>query len=335
MTEMAAKDLSRPGGVRLRPGAPCVVLVLLALAGQAVPAAGDADQARDDESMLEGVMSWVDRQHSQLSGRVAASALAIDRFFATEEYLEDTSDSYIQLVSDLRYDTRADSSGDIKLRGRLDLPGTRRRFSLLISGVTDEWLGGGDPLADTSGEGALTLERNPRADVSGWQIRPGAGVRGGWPPEPFVRLRATRHVDLGEGWATRTQGLVRYLVDDKWDLRGDFNLLKTIDERWTARARTDLGWREIDDFARAGQSFDLFGRISDRVGLRHTLSVSGDDQADWRVASYGYRFSWRRLIHSDWLYMEISPEVYFPREHDFEATGAVQLRLEAFAGDYR
>lgn len=332
----AARDLSRPDGVRSRAGAPWALILFLALAGPAVAAPEqDAGKERDAGSLLDGVMDWVDRQQSQLSEKVAASALAIDRFFATDEYLEDTSESYVQLVSDLRYDTRADFSGDIKLRGKLDLPGTRRRFTLLISGVTDEWLGGSDPLADTSGEGALTLERNPRADRSGWQIRPGVGVRGGWPPDAFVQVRATRHVDLGDGWSTRTQGLARYLVDDQWDLRGDFNLLKVVDERWTARARTDLGWRETDRYARAGQSLDLFGRISERVGLRHTVSVSGDDQADWRVVSYGYRFSWRRLIHRDWLYMEISPEVYFPREDDFEAAAGVQLRLEAFAGDYR
>lgn len=326
----------RRGSVRLRPGALCVAMLCLVLAGQSLSSPpADAGKGPREESVLDGVMDWVDRQQSQLSQRVATSALAIDRFFATDEYLEDTTESFLQLVADLRYDTRDDYSGDLKLRGKLDLPGTQRRFTLLISGVSDQWLGADDPLEDTSGQGTLTLERNPRADRAGWQVRPGAGVRGGWPPDPFVQVRATRDVDLGEGWSMRTQGLARYLVDDRGDLRGEFSLLKVIDERWTGRARTDIGWLETDGFARAGQSFDLFGRISQRVGIRHTVAVSGDDETGWKVQTFGYRFSWRRLIHADWLYMEVNPEIYFPREDDFDAAAAVQVRFEAFAGARR
>ena len=330
-----AKDLSSLAGARMRPGAGCALFLCLALAGQVIAAPSTADTGRAEGTLFGGVIEWADRQQSQLSEQVVASATAIDRFFATEEFLQDTTESYLRLVADYGYDTRDGSSGDIKLRGRLDLPGTRRRFTLLISGASDDPLTGDDPLADGSSQGTIALERNPRDDSSGWQVRPGVGLRGGWPPDAFVQVRATRHVDFGEGWSTRTQGLARFLVDDRWDLRGDFNLLKVVDERWTGRVRTDLGWRERDRFARATQSFDLFGRIGERLGLRHTVSVSADDQADWRVVSYGYRFSWRRLIHRDWLYMEISPEVYFPREDDFEAAAAIQLRFEAFAGDYR
>jgi hypothetical protein len=335
MADCTATDLGSLARSRFGREAVCAVFLLLAGSGPAIAADDEAGKADGEGRLLGGVMEWIDTQQSKLSERVASSALAIDRFFATEEYLQDTTESYLQLVVDQRYDTRDDLSGDVKVRGKLDLPGTQRRFTLLISGVTDEWLAGGDPLADTGGQGALTLERNPRGDASGWQIRPGVGVKGGWPPDPFVQVRATRHDDLGERWSMRTQGSARYLVDDKWDLRGDFSLVKVVDERWTGRIRTDIGWQEVDGFARASQSFDLFARVSERVGIRHTVAVSGDDETHWRVNQFGYRFGWRRLIHSDWLHMEINPEVYFPREDDFEAAAAVHLRFEAFAGRYR
>ncbi len=319
------------------PGGGAVWVLLLATLGGATfgaeperPAVGEEGEA---DSLLEEAIEWVDEKHAALSGMVQSSALAIDRFFATDEYLEDTTDSYLRVITDLDYDTRDDVSGAINVRGKLDLPGTKRRFSLIVSGESDDPFGDDVSAEDDRESTSLAIERNPRTGLDGWRIRPSVGVKGGWPLDPYAQLRATRKDDLGGGWVARTQGTVRYLVDDQWDLRAEFQLTQVIDDEWSWRTRTSLRREDVDGYSKASQSFDVYQRVNDEVAMRHTLSVSGDDEFDqWEVDTYRYRFSWRRLIHSDWLFFEASPEIYFPREYDYEATGAVQLRLEAYIG---
>jgi hypothetical protein len=291
-----------------------------------------AEPAHEEGSPLDGFMDWLDEQHAGLSERVIDSATAIDRFFATEEYLEDTNASYLQVIMDLDYDTVDEFGGDVRVRGKLDLPGSKRRFSLIISGDTDNPLQDELTPEDERGSATLTVERNPRDGMSGWEVRPGLGIKGGWPPDAFAQLRATRYDDLADGWRARTQGTARYLVDDQWDLRAEFSVAKKIDDRLSWRSRTGIRYEDTDGYTKASQAFDLYHTVDRNLGMRHTLFVDGNDEDDWNVDSYGYRFTWRRLIHADWLYFEVSPEVYFPRDEDYDAVGAVLFRLEGFVG---
>ncbi len=51
------------------------------------------------------------------------------------------------------------------------------------------------------------------------------------------------------------------------------------------------------------------------------------------VDRYVVRLPFRRLVHADWMYIEVEPGVNFDNESDFDAAPQIILRLDLLFGD--
>jgi hypothetical protein len=324
----------------------CCLAVLVGLSSavhaqeavEPLPSPGDESVLRDEHEGEDDPETWVDATHRTIEGSLDATILAIDRFFATEQYLADTTDSFVRLRPEIELDSDDKLDTDFKVNAKLDLPGTKRRLRLLVESDPNALNQDAGVNVDdgSGGDGSVALERESKRRPEQWRVRPAVGIKSSMPPDPFVRLRATRYYQPGEAWLARLQGTARYLLDDKAELRAELDLNRGLAPDWLFRARSDLRWRDSRDRTDAGQSFTFAQRLSPKRNVAYSLGVFADDDEGWGLTGYRYLIVHRHLIYRDWLFFEIRPEVSLRNEEDGWEPGAnLQLRLEAFFGSGR
>lgn len=322
----------------------CCCLAVLVGLGSAADAqeAVEALPSPDDESVLgdehegeDDSGTWVDATHRTIERSLDATILAIDRFFATQQYVADTTDSFIRLRPEIEFDSDDKVDTDFKVNAKLDLPGTKRRLRLLIDSDSNALNQDAGVNVDdgSGGDGSVALERESKRRPDQWRVRPAVGVKSSLPPDPFVQLRATRYYELDENWLARLQGTARYLLDDQGDLRAELDLNRVLDQDWLFRARSEIRWRDSKSRTDANQFFTFAQRLSEKSSVAYSLGILSDNDQGWELTRYRYLIVHRQLIYKDWLFFEIRPEVSVRNEDNGWEPGAnLQFRLEAFFG---
>ena len=69
---------------------------------------------------------------------------------------------------------------------------------------------------------------------------------------------------------------------------------------------------------------------SDRAALHYRVGAVGASQPVPRVNGVFYGLGWDYQLYKDWVYLGISPEVFYPRELNWSAEPSVTFRLEVF-----
>lgn len=303
------------------------------------PAAPSASANEDNAD--EGL---VDVVHGGISRGFLSSAMWLDSFFGDERFEAEVNRSHLKV----RFDAFREGSGGMDyLRPNFDLrlvlPQLRHKTRLVISGDPNEEV---DPSSSPQGSPAAKLAKVPEKSVTtALQVVPLETKRSNLSIRAGVKLHSGKlELFLGPRY--------RYLVHyGPWDVRF------TQEERWT----TDIGWQVRSRFdVERPLPNDLFFRTSiegiwtENVnGYPYALSfllrqpLDGDRalQYEW-INSFQTRptdllteelfvFRYRQRFWREWLFLEIAPQVRFPRDSGFEYTPGILFRLEMVFGNIR
>ena len=288
-----------------------------------------------DEEPPGPVFTMADASQDKLSGRLESMAQRMDHYFGDERAFEDATDTYIQADFATLWVESESLQFDPKVKSRLDLPGTKKRFQLLIETdpYAEEDTGAAENPLDAveQQDYYLSLEREARG-TGKWRIRPSVGVKATWPPDLFARLRIQRYDNLGD-WLARPSVVVSWFDSKGVEVRGTLDLDHALGERLMFRSSSGLRWRERDDLTSAAQTFSLFHTLDDRRGLVYETGAVADDDPRWFVDDYFVRVRFRVRLHKQWLFGEVRPQVDFYEEDNYAHTWSLMLRLEVLFGE--
>jgi len=287
---------------------------------------------------------FVDELHGGISKGFLTSATWLDSFFGDERYEAEVNRSQFKV----RFDAFREGSGGMDYQRpnfdlRLVLPRLRQKTRLIISGDPNEEL--------------ETTASQPAAPASQLAKAPARSVTSALQFFPLDTKRSNLSIRAGVKFHDMKLELLlgpryRYLAHvGNWDVRFTQEELWTTDIGWTVRSRFDVE-RPLPS--------DLFFRTSlegiwtENVHgypyalsflLRHPLDGNRALQYEW-VNSFQTRptdllieellvFRYRQRFWRDWLFLEIAPQVRFPRDRGFEYTPGILFRLEMVFGDIR
>jgi len=281
------------------------------------------------------MLAIVESTHQHISHGLESTVRLVDNFFARDNVFEESTGSYARIPLDAIWQENDGYRYKASIKARIDLPKSKKKLKLLFeSDVTEEQA---LRLSSTPGEAVsdndffLSIERE--LNKSGkWSVRPALGIKFRWPPDPFARLRAIRYFSFSS-WLLRLSSTGVYFAINGFETRGSFEISKALTRNLLFRSFSDVRWREKKDLTDASQVFSIYQHLTAKENIAYQTGVFADNKPDWDITDYRTWIRFRRLIHQNWLFIEIRPEVRFPNEGGYDPTYLVQFRVEAVFGE--
>ncbi len=280
-----------------------------------------------DTNRLE---SWHDGWSSGLVARVER----FDHFFGDARLEDDNRGTWVKVGFGLTASGEADAKLETKLQARLALPGLRERFQLMVDDLVE---------SDSPGEANALVDaaRDSRPDTAlrwvlqqtrSMRINADAGVRLWGPTQVFGKLR-WRRITPFERWELRLSEVVDWYSNDGFGETSAMRWSRPFPRRWLFQSVSALRWQENSDGVRPSQSLGLYKAVSRALAQRVVLDGTWPEAPDTTEAVYRMHYSWRKRIHSDWVFFEIRPGVAFAQINDYRTDPFLTMLLEIVFGE--
>jgi len=284
----------------------------------------------------------VDTLHGGLSQGFLSTAMWLDSFFGDERYESEINRSQLKV----RFDAFREGSGGMHyLRPNLDLrlvlPQLRHKTRLVISGDPNVDL---DTTLQQPGTPATQLAKGPEKSVTtALQFVPLETKRSNFSIRAGLKFHSGKlEIMLGPRY--------RYLVHyGPWDARFTEEELWTTDIGFQSRTRFDLErafsnglffrtslegiWTENVNGYPYALSFLLRQPLDGNRALQYEWVNSFQTSPTDLLTEELFVFRYRQRFWRDWLFLEIAPQVRFPRDKSFDYTPGILFRLEMVFGD--
>lgn len=215
---------------------------------------------------------------------------------------------------------------------KLVLPKTRDRLKLLVeTDENEDEKKETDLIGTTSNVTYSTAIRVELRKGRRWKTSWDNGIR--WEGEPvyFSRIRARRTDYFGE-WRSRILQSIYWRTDDGWGAKLNTSLLRPIDFTRHFSTGFNADYLLDNDYADLEANMAIFDELSHRAAMLYRIAAIGDTDELTKVNNYVFTISYRRKIYKSFVFAEVIPEVAWPRELNYEATPAINFRLEMIFG---
>lgn len=302
------------------------------------PPGGETPEAEAKDE--NGMVRLADEGQNYLSERLHDFANWVDSFLGDERADAESRGSRLRLNTGVILGEGASLSYQFNVNLKLSLPRTSDRLKILIEGNSEEDLEGGQ-VPDGEGLGGTITDTDYSAAVRYvlWatrilRINADLGIRFSIPIDPFARLRIRRTFTLGD-WEMRASETARWFVDAGFESVARIDFDTRVDDEDLFRATSRARWDDESENWEFSQFFSLFDILGPKSALTVSAGVvantdAGDGYTD--ITEYVLGSSYRRDLHKGWFFLEVRPEIRFPRDRDYDYTPSVLFLVEAILG---
>lgn len=286
--------------------------------------------------LLSGMLDPVDVPRNYWSNKFVTFANDIDRFFGDPRYFQETNKSVLQLSFANVQQPGGSGNGVIGLDGqaKLDLPSSEKRFSLMLESNPEKNISGditkqpvaSNDVATGSNQSAALRVDNP-SEESPWHFSADTGVRVRLPLEPFVRTRAS-YTRPFEQWRMKAAETLFWFSSIGAGETTQIDFERAISEPTLFRATTTATWMNDTHNFDLRQDFSVYHTLNERSAWLYQAGISGVSEPQFQTTAYVLLMLWRYRLHRSWVFVELSPQLHFPRAKNFEPNPLLLLRLE-------
>ncbi len=284
-------------------------------------------------------LQWVDKQHRYISDKVTATGVAVDEYVARESF--DTTipnKSYLRIRMGEQFTTDNQTGFKANVNARIDVPNTRGKVKLFFDSDPDDF----ESLDNKRAENKLFIDNSSTEnkalagvsffikEKSKWRPTINLGLKFKLPIDPYVKAMATRYIDLSGSWTSRFKQTFFYYRSDGLGSDTRYDMYRPIAYDKAFSSNSEIQYLDKKSEWELYQGFSFYKRVNKKNMLEHTVYVTVVDQKQLQVESYGLKTRWRRLLYKDWLFMNLSPDMRFPRTENFKATPGILIEFEVF-----
>ena len=317
-----------------------VLFIPVNLLAEEQPAASAPVQTTPPPPQTERLAA-LEVSHDYLAEKIVRLANYLDRFFGGNRHYQESNDSAVQLDLTRVAGYGGDPKFNLAAKANLRLPATEGRLHLLLE--TDPERNTTQPTQDqaaannnksitpgskVASSGNLALAgRYENAEENFWHFRTDGGLKFPIPITPFVRTRASFEKPLNE-WRLKGSQSLYWFKNLGVGETTQVDLERFISEPMLFRASSNATWLKDRKNFDLRQDFSVFHTLDDRTALLYQASVIGVTNPQAQVMDYVVLMLYRRRIHKDWVFLELSPQLHFPRERNYRLSPALSMRLE-------
>lgn len=310
---------------------PYNLLIAGTLATLALPAFAQLENG--DQSAQQADESWLDSSYEGIDSRAENLAAWFDEFFGHAREVQDAPNSVVRIRTAYDWDEQDGSDWKLRATGKLYLPKTNDRLSVVFlgdqGGSEEDFY---DPALASDGGGSAGIQYQFRDEkksdaflFAGVKAGPKAKLGARYQYlQPFLEVNRMRFSEEvfwigGDGFGSLTRLDFDHLLNEKMLLR------------WANKAEI----REDSEGWEWNTRLSWILRLSNREALRVFGFVRGDsDPRILRARGFGVGF--RRRFLRDWLFAELEPRYAWRKrlnKPDREGVAMLTVRLEAVIGD--
>lgn len=320
------------------------VLTSVMSAGSAaaeIPETTAADAATETTTPTPPAKSegWLDSYYpyqERVGGWIDNSARGIDSFFGTDAAWLTDNQSWLRVASDFRWDKTDRGTGEIRPQLKLDLPTASKRLHLIIENDNPEQRTAAQDTVpslrntNTSRNTVLGLGYDMDSWAPLWKKQIQAGISGVTPLNPYARFIAKRNWKLGGDWVLNSYNRVAWFNTDGYSVKSEIRIGEPLAPRWHLDYTTLLVWREDRDYLQFTESANLVNVLSPRSAISYSTGVVGTGATDPEITGYFISADYRRNVSRRLIFLDVIPELSFPKTENFDPHWAITLRLELY-----
>jgi hypothetical protein len=280
-----------------------------------------------------GSDSWIDRMHRAIYRSVCGSAFWFDSFFGEENSDRDREATFGRLALGPEWSDHDGLTARARFKVRINLPRFEKRLNAFFGSYKEDEFA--PDRTDTFGslpevfrnaadrEWLLGLGYSPFRN-SRRRVDLDAGVKLGFPMDPFVRLRVGRHRFVGD------LSLLRFRQTLFWRGEKGVGTTSHVDVERVLGPTYHLRWRSEGTLAEAVAGVDwessliLYQYLGGSRALAYEVLIEGETDAAVPVKEYGFRTVYRQSLFREWFFTEVRGALTWPKEE------LAEVRRESF-----
>lgn len=306
----------------------CLTLAL------ALPPASFAAEIPVIPALAAAGAEQVDNSHDYVSKKFVGFISSVDRFFGNERNFQESNRSVLQL--DL-YETFL-KAGDRKLqlagKAKLHLPSTEERLHLLLESDPEK-----NNVGETTGPPSPPPNQLVTPDNYGIAVRfekeaegvlhysSDVGIKVRSPVEPYARMRVSMATSR-ELWRIKLAQSLFWFSQPGAGETTQLDVEHALGEPALFRATSTVTWMHLPQQFDLRQDFAVIHTLDERHALLYETSAVGASRPQMQVNDYIFSLRYRQQLDRHWMFVEINPQLHYPKANDYELTPVLLLKLE-------
>jgi hypothetical protein len=279
----------------------------------------------------------VDEERDYLSSKFISLTRSLDSFFADNRNFQESNNSLVQLDLVKVAGYGGDRKWVLSGRAKLDLPATQKRLHLLLETNPDKNVTGeaaqnqttpvNQVVAPESYAAAVRYEKSKEQERP-WHASSDLGVKfQGIHIDPFARARGSYAVTVND-WRVKTAETVFSFNTIGAGSTTQLDVEHVFSEPLLFRATSNATWLNDKQNFDLRQDVTLYHTLSERAALLYQASAIGVSHPQAQVNDYVLLAQFRYRLHRQWVFLEVSSQLHFPRLDNYKSNPALLLRLE-------
>lgn len=287
------------------------------------------------EEQQSPTLAWLINTRNYWGKIVGDTGSQLDGFFAGDDAIRKTNNSFLKLGFEFQQIKGGTSYLKPKVKFRLDLPTLKEKLRVVLESDPQEEQTIGDiqraqgsskdvkDLNDST-VGALDLALQNKRHFS---TSTGVGIKFGQPIDPFWRYRVNASYAINKDWEISSYDSIYYFHSDGWGTQLQVNLQRI--GPWFVFRQTSYG--KYDYHSRRWElanTLSFLREIDSKRAINYQVGIIGETQPDVQATGYFVHAIYRRKMHKEWLFYELIPEFYYPKEDNWKFSPSITFKIE-------
>ncbi|WP_423895903.1 hypothetical protein [Candidatus Pelagadaptatus aseana] len=299
--------------------------------GSAVAGQQQEDQASEElqVSTVIKTVRWTEETRDAISSSILTTARSIDSWMSGE-ISEGKNKSRINIGVEQSFEKSGEMETDFYIRGKLDIPNTKRKLKLFFDSDTNDQSSLEDKRLNNNEESFSTagVSRERTGDV--FDLSHDIGAKFKIPFDPFYRFKAKHKRELNELWKMGFEQRLWYYHRKGWGESSELNFTRLLGDQHSVIFTTEIQYQNRYEEFEFGQFATLRQAIPGNHWHSFTLGITGSSQPDQQTDSVFLSASYNQLIYKDWLILSARPILRFPDSDNWKPNPELEIRLDVF-----
>lgn len=156
-----------------------------------------------------------------------------------------------------------------------------------------------------------------------------------FPLDLYARASADRDFKFNELWAGRFSESIFWFDSTGWATNTTLEFDYKVADNKLFRISNAAVWTEENNYWDFGHTYSLSHQINNKNAISYEFGVYGISEPTVFINNYRLAVRYRYLLHKDWLYFDVVPELNFPKSENFDEAFSLFFQIElVFHGKY-